>query len=154
MSLKKLKRDADETEDIEEDEDDEPALPRERFLGKNLGGRPPKYSTKAELLKKANEYFDHCNSFFQLPEKAGLCLYLNITRETYSQYRKDKRFSDAIKAMDSYIESNWVRRLSGNSATGAIFYLKNAFHQDYRDRVENDITSKGESIQIYIPSRK
>jgi hypothetical protein len=109
-------------------------------------GRPPKYKTADDLIAIAHRYFDICDKNRQLPEKAGLCLYLGITRETYNQYRKGN-FSDAIKQFDLFIESNWVRRLSSNAPTGAIFYLKNAFSADYRDRTETDVTSGGEKVQ-------
>ena len=109
-------------------------------------GRPPKYKSDKLLVAKAQEYFALCEKARQLPEKAGLCLALGISRETYSQYKKDK-FPDAIKGFELYIESNWVRRLSGQAATGAIFYLKNAFSADYRDRTETDVTSGGEKVQ-------
>jgi hypothetical protein len=108
-------------------------------------GRPPKYESAEVLIAKAQEYFVLCGKSRDLPEKAGLCLALGISRETYSQYKKD-RFPDAIKAFELYIESSWVRRLGAQAATGAIFYLKNAFKEDYRDRTETDLTSKGEKI--------
>ena len=114
-------------------------------MAKNAGGRPPKYNSSEELIAKAQTYFAICEKSHELPEKAGLCLALGITRETYSQYRKGE-FSDAIKRLDLYIESNWARRLASSAATGAIFYLKNAFSADYRDRTETDLTSKGEKI--------
>lgn len=109
-------------------------------------GRPPKYKTAQELIERAQLYFRLCTDSHELPEKAGLCLALGITRETYSQYRKGE-FSDAIKNFDLYIESNWVRRLGSTAATGAIFYLKNAFSADFRDRTETDVTSMGEKVQ-------
>ena len=114
-------------------------------MAKHPGGRPPKYKTAEELISKANEYFDDCEKGHKLPEKAGLCLALGITRETYRQYRKGE-FADAIKRLDRYIESNWVRRLAGTAATGAIIYLKNAFSADYPDRTETDMTSNGKSL--------
>lgn len=116
-------------------------------------GRPPKYDSEDVLIEKAAEYFDNCKQTSQLPEKAGLCLYLGISKDTYSEYRKKGKFPDAIKKMDALIESNWVRRLGGQAATGAIFYLKNAFRNDYKDRHETDITSKGEQVVVYIPKR-
>lgn len=108
------------------------------------GGRPPKYADGASIWKMANAFFELSDKNHQLPEKAGLCLYLGISRDTYSEYRK--KFPDTIKAIDLYIESCWVRRLNGQSPTGAIFYLKNAFKEEYKDRNETDITSKGEKI--------
>lgn len=114
---------------------------------KNKGGRPPKFKTVKELQNKFDDFSIKCDETRQLPEKAGLCLFLGISRDTYSEYRKKRKFSDTIKAIDLYIESNWVRRLGGNSPTGAIFYLKNAFKEEYKDRHETDITSKGEKIE-------
>jgi len=112
------------------------------------GGRPPKYKTVEDLASKADAYFGHCLEIKELPEKAGLCLALGISRDTYSEYRKKPEFADAIKGFDSLIESAWVKRLAGNSPTGAIFYLKNAFSEHYRDRQETDVTSGGEAIKI------
>lgn len=107
----------------------------------HAGGRPPKYTTAIELWKVADEFFKLCDKHKQLPEKAGLCLALGITRETYNQYKKGK-FSDVLKRIELYIESNWVRRLNAQAATGAIFYLKNAFREHYKDRIESDVTLK------------
>lgn len=107
-------------------------------------GRPPKYESGEEIWVKADEFFRLCDSTKQMPEKAGLCLFLAISRDTYSEYRKN--FPDTIKAIDNYIESAWVRRLAGQSPTGAIFYLKNAFKEHFKDRNETDITTQGEKI--------
>jgi len=111
---------------------------------KNKPGKPPKYASGKDIWAKADEYFKKCDDTRQMPEKAGLCLFLGISRDTYSEYRK--KYPDTIKAIDLYIESNWVRRLSGQAATGAIFYLKNAFKEEYKDRQETDITTQGQQI--------
>lgn len=110
------------------------------------GGKPPKYSNGKDIWDKAQEFFELCDSTHQLPEKAGLCLFLGISRDTYSQYRK--KYTDTIKGIDMYIESCWVRRLNGQAATGAIFYLKNAFKDEYRDRYDTDITSGGVKLNF------
>ena len=78
---------------------------------------------------------------------------LDISRPVYADYKK--KFPDTIKRAENIIENAWVQRLSGNAATGAIFYLKNAFHLYYRDRRETDITSGGEPLKgIEINVRK
>ena len=120
--------------------------PNKHFLLEKFTGRPPKYSKVTDLEKKALEYFEKCSVGKEFPNKAGLCLYLGISRDTYSTYRKSKTFSDTIKKCDKYIEDAWVNRLGGAAATGAIFYLKNAFRDHYKDRQETDITSGGEQI--------
>ena len=108
------------------------------------GGRPPKYADEKILLDKILEYFAQCEEKKEMPNKAGLRLFLDISRDTYNEYKK--RFPDALKRAEAFIENAWVQRLGGNSPTGAIFYLKNAFFEDYRDRTETDLTSKGEKI--------
>lgn len=119
-----------------------------------MAGRPPKYTEAQQLKKKADAYFALCKKDKQPPEKAGLCLALGITRETYNQYRAKPEFSDAIRSFDFRVESWWARRLAGQSATGAIFYLKNAFKDEYKDRTETDITSGGEKLNIAGPLSK
>lgn len=60
---------------------------------------------------------------------------------------KGGEYSDAIKSAYRQIEASWVARLNDQGATGAIFYLKNAFGGEYRDKVETDITTKGERLE-------
>ncbi len=115
-------------------------------------GRPPSFKNVQELRNKAEAYFAKCEKKKLPPEKASLCLALGISRETYSKYRKEPDFTDTIKECDSLIQSWWVRRLSGQAATGAIFYLKNAFKEDFKDKYEGDMHHKG-SI-IYLPGKK
>lgn len=104
---------------------------------KKKSGRPPKYATETSLAKVISDYFGECDEKKKMPNKAGLCLFLGISRETYSEYRE--RFSYAIKGADALIEDAWVQRLNSNAPTGAIFYLKNAFKEHYKDKQEVDL---------------
>jgi hypothetical protein len=104
---------------------------------KNKGGRPAKFKERQQLVDVLTGYFENCDEARQMPNKAGLCLWLNISRDTYNEYKKKPGFSDAIKACEAMIENAWVQRLAGTTPTGAIFYLKNAFSDDYRDRTEH-----------------
>ncbi len=115
--------------------------------------RPPKYSNSDTLEEKILVYFEKCIEKKEIPNKAGLCLFLGISRDTYSEYRK--KFPDTIKGADTSIENAWVQRLAGNSPTGAIFYLKNAYKEHYKDRNETDLTSGGDKLQtiIYLPAK-
>src|SRR3990167_7758662 len=108
-------------------------------------GRPSKFETKKDLEVSINEYF--VKDGFTAPNKAGLRVWLDISHQTYSRFKKKKHeFCEPIKRAEDLIESWWVTRLSLTGATGAIFYLKNAFKEDYKDRYDTDITSKGEKI--------
>lgn len=114
---------------------------------KNKGGRPPKFATLEDLGRELKKYFDSCIESRTMPTKAGLCLFLHISRDTYNEYKKKKEFSDALKGTELYLEDAWIQRLAGNSPTGAIFYLKNAFKEEYKDRHETDVTSGGKPIE-------
>lgn len=115
---------------------------------KNKGGRPPKFDSLKEMGEQVEKYFDSCKESKTMPTKAGLCLFLHISRDTYNEYKKKKEFSDALKGTELYMEDLWVQRLTSNAPTGAIFYLKNAFKEEYKDRHETDLTSKGEKINV------
>jgi hypothetical protein len=134
-----------------------------RKTRKNKGGRLPKYATKEALKKAVDLYLDSCfeetivkvgkgkdeenkvlRQRIEMPNKAGLCYFLGISRDVYGEYKK--KFPDTIKEIEAVIENAWVQRLWGNSPTGAIFYLKNAFRDSYKDRHETDITTGGDKI--------
>lgn len=106
---------------------------------KNKRGRPLKH-TSGELILLVEQYFKECEEKKEMPNKAGLCVLLKISKETYNIYKKKKAFVDSIKDFESKTENIWVQRLGGTTPTGAIFYLKNAF--DYRDKQEIEQSGK------------
>lgn len=101
-------------------------------------GRPPIYETEEEFTAMVWEYIDHCKQDREMPNKAGMRFFLRISHDTWSVYRT--KFPEAHKEAEDYIENAWVQRLAGTTPTGAIFYLKNAYSQDFRDRQETDNT--------------
>ena len=112
--------------------------------------RPPKYTTEA-LREAVNDYL-YSEDRTGVLTKSGLLLHLDITRQTYSRWKEDEhKFSDTLKKAELVIEEAWVQALRGNNVAGTIFYLKNAFKEDYKDRHETDLTSKGERIMYATP---
>jgi hypothetical protein len=107
-------------------------------------GRPPVYETEEEFLAMVWEYIEHCKISHEMPNKAGMRFFLRISHDTWSAYRE--RFPEAHKEAEDYIENQWVQRLAGTTPTGAIFYLKNAFKDDFRDRHETDATIRPASL--------
>lgn len=100
-------------------------------------GRPPKFKNEKALKAAVEEYFAELPEK-TMPTKAGLRLHLGITRETYSSWKADAHlFADTIKEADTIIEIAWLQCLTRPQPTGAIFYLKNAFKEDYKDRLEH-----------------
>lgn len=109
--------------------------------------RPPKFESVQEFEGLINAYFIECKNEEKIASKAGLALALDTTRETLGDYEKKEGFSDTLKRAYQMIEEGWVQKLGGTTqVTGAIFYLKNAFSKDYRDKHELDHTTKGDKI--------
>lgn len=98
--------------------------------------RPPKFNTAKELEDKATAYFLTCDKETP-PTVNGLCLALDICRDTLWEYAKKPEFSDAVKRVRATLEMAWEQRLAGNSVAGAIFWLKN---QGWSDKIEQQIT--------------
>jgi len=112
--------------------------------------RPLKYKTEKELEEKCRGYIEYLNNGKETNEvlgisvmdritKTGLRLWLGLDKHGYSDYKK--RFPNPIKKMEDIIEDTWVQSLKGNNVTGSIFYLKNVFKDDFKDRYNTDITS-------------
>lgn len=95
-----------------------------------------------DLFKaKINEYFTKENYPWTI---SGLCLHLDITRDTLCNYEKDANYFDTIKRAKLKIE-NYAEKLLFSSLTytpGIIFNLKNNF--GWVDKTES--VTKNENI--------
>lgn len=128
-------------------------------------GRPKKYSEKEEFEKKVNDYFNWCDSqtkeivtdkgiktVYKPYTVSGLCLYLNITRETLCKYQEKEEFSDTIKIakhrIENWIEEHALTREIDN--TSAIFNLKNNFGWKDKQEIESNNVNKNENTNINI----
>lgn len=106
------------------------------------------FKDEQALADKIALFFEDCDSKKKRPSKAGLRVFLDISKSTYSEYKK--KYPNPIKKAEDLIEEAWVQRLDSPAATGAIFYLKNAFQEDYKDRQNTDITSGGKKLSVII----
>lgn len=77
-----------------------------------------------------------------MPTKGGMALCLDTCRDTLGEYEKKENYSDTIKRAYKTIENAWVQKLAGQSVAGIIFYLKNAFKENWKDR--NEVHNTGE----------
>lgn len=120
-------------------------------MEKNKGGRPRKFQSLEELADKINEYFNYCdskkeevvtNKGIKIIEKpytiSGLCVFLDITRETLIEYSKIEEFSNTIKKAKLKIESYAENKLFSKDCNpiGIIFNLKNNFKENWKDKQE------------------
>ncbi|MBQ4030467.1 MAG: hypothetical protein II625_01820 [Bacilli bacterium] len=99
------------------------------------------------MQQKINEYFANCDANKEPYTITGLCIALEICRDTLSEYLKREEFSDTIKKaklkVENYLEKHLI---TDSSTTGIIFNLKNNF--GWRDKQEN--VNVGMSYEDYI----
>lgn len=103
---------------------------------KQTRGRPKKY-TEAEIMQqKIDKYFADCARNKEPYTITGLCIALDLCRDTLSEYMKKEEFSDTIKKaklkVENYLEKHLI---TDSSTTGIIFNLKNNF--GWKDKQEN-----------------
>lgn len=111
------------------------------------GGRPRKISEKEELQNKINNYFEECEKNKEPYTITGLCMALDICRDTLCEYAKKDEFSDTIKKAKLKVENYLEKHLITDSGTtGIIFNLKNNF--GWKDKQEN--VNVGVSYEDYI----
>lgn len=97
-----------------------------------------KYEDADFLKKKMDSYFVKSNYPWTI---SGLCLHLDITRETLCNYEKDENYFDAIKKAKLKIE-NYAEKLLFSSVTftpGIVFNLKNNF--GWKDKQDHEVTA-------------
>lgn len=109
-------------------------------------GRPS--GLTQELIDKAKDYLlDGYKEFGNIvPSIAGLGCYLGIGRSTIYEYKeKSKDFSDTLEAILMKQEMLLINGGLNQTFSGTISKLMLANH-GYSDKVETDITTKGESV--------
>lgn len=124
------------------------------------GGRPPIFKTAEEMQKAIDLYFESCWIVDEQGTKkqiipytiTGLANAIGMERKTLLDYQEKDEFCDTVKEakrkVAQYVEEYLF---TGKNQTGAIFNLKNNF--DWKDKTETDVTSNGETLNIYLPKR-
>jgi len=127
-------------------------------------GRPTTYSQ--EMLQKAKEYLLQCEDQeiekgtsekpvyslkVKLPTKGGLARFLGVNRDTLYQWSQEhEEFSDIMEQVSAEQEDKLINNgLSGdyNPTIAKVLLTKHG----YSDKLETDITTKGEKIQTSDP---
>lgn len=101
-------------------------------------GRPKAYTQVEIMQKKIDGYFEECYKNNEPYTITGLCIALDICRDTLSEYMKKDEFSDTIKKaklkVENYLEKHLI---TDSSTTGIIFNLKNNFGWSDKQQVEH-----------------
>ena len=93
-----------------------------------------------DIEKTMLMYFKTVQERRKLPNRAGLCVSLNWTRDRYFKERESGEYAELLSRFEQKCEDIWIQRLGTNSSTGATFYLKNAFKQDWNDETTIKLT--------------
>lgn len=101
-------------------------------------GRPKAYKEVKEMQKKIERYFIECDINKEPYTITGLCIALDICRDTLAEYMKKEEFSDTIKKaklkVENYLEKHLI---TDSSTTGIIFNLKNNFGWSDKQQIEH-----------------
>lgn len=104
-------------------------------------GRPLIYKTPEELKDKINEYFEKTDN-----EKitiTGLCLALNINKDTFYEYEKKEGYKEIIDIARLVVENSYELSLRKYGRTGDIFALKNFGWTD-----KQEVEAKTENVNM------
>ena len=102
--------------------------------------------TSEELKNKVEEYFTmkekerkDKDSDLVYMSISDICSYLEITSQTWRNYKKKDDYFGTIKRAEEKIKNEWMKNLfyPGRNATGAIFYAKNTWGWSDRQEVEH-----------------
>lgn len=116
------------------------------------GGRPTEYTP--ELIEKAKDYLVNYKETYDhtVPTVAGLSIVLDMSRTTMYTWGEDenkKEFSYILRNLKALQENALISRgLDGkfNSTITKLILTKHG----YSDKIETDVTSKGNSISRNI----
>jgi hypothetical protein len=104
---------------------------------KNLGGRPRKIASPAEMDRLVDEYVADRLANDQPITLLGLILHLGLnSRQSLDEYLAYDGFPDSVKRAKAIVEHEYEIRLINGGGAGAIFALKNFGWKD-KQEVEN-----------------
>lgn len=101
-------------------------------------GRPKAYEEVEQMKSKIEKYFIKCDINKEPYTITGLCIALDICRDTLAEYMKKEEFSDTIKKaklkVENYLEKHLI---TDTGTTGIIFNLKNNFGWSDKQQIEH-----------------
>jgi len=100
-------------------------------------GRPRKYKSPHEMLPLIQQFFTHRIESKEPMTICGMCLALDITTETLTEYENLPEFSELIKKARITIKDDILVGAMKNRYNNAmaIFYCKNAFGMTDRQEI-------------------
>lgn len=105
-----------------------------------------KYRSAKQLRDKVNEFFKKVqeDEIKDPVTMSGLIIYLGISKGTFYNYAKDKKYADTIDYAKLLVENAYEIRLAKGGKAGDIFGLKNI--AGWKDKQELDLTASGQIV--------
>ena len=107
-------------------------------------GKKRIFPTADDLFNRFNEYVKYCHEINYLPNVAGFCRYCDMSRDTF--YDQKEFYLDTIKKIERILEDEALNSKAVND-TLKIFYMKNKFSEDYKDRQEFTVTERTYEVE-------
>ena len=102
-------------------------------------GQPVKY-TPTTLLEGFNSYVEQCSTNDKLATITGICLFLDINRETFYNYKKMPQYLYTIEKIESTLEELTIQKgATIRNSPFIMFYMKNKFN--YTDKQDISVTA-------------
>lgn len=108
----------------------------------------PKYKLSIDTIEDLiNQYFTETK--IEDVTITGLCIHLNIHKDTFYDYAKKPEFKDILNMARMKVEHAYELSLRHNGRAGDIFALKNF---GWKDKQEVDLSSKdfGHSLDKFV----
>ncbi|HUT63225.1 MAG TPA: terminase small subunit [Anaerolineae bacterium] len=100
-------------------------------------GRPLKFQTVEELQEKIDNYFEERKAGKKPYTVTSLAIYLDVYRETISNYGERDEFFDTVKrAKEKILAWKEDQLYRTTQVAGTIFDLKNNYPDIYKDKRE------------------
>lgn len=80
---------------------------------------------------QAEKYFLKCEKEGKNPTIGGLALHCGTHVKKLLDYQQRPQFRDSLKRIKLRIQEAWVADLKRQTTAGVMFYLKNAFREDF-----------------------
>lgn len=112
----------------------------------NLNGRPVEYTE--DVPNKVIEYIAYCAENKELPLKAGLAVYIGVSKKTLLNWAdKSEQLLHALETMESLQENEvWQRALRGEYNSNIAKLL--LYNHGYSDKVTTDNTNKNVDVPV------
>lgn len=116
-------------------------------------GCPMKIESAEELLERIKAYFKECQHKRLVPNRAGLCNFVGISRKTFYNYLNNKDLPDYNEVMEIAIatmENFHVQGLYSKYSSGAKFALESQFNWSVEQKIKNTNENVNMTIEEYL----